>query len=370
MTQPKINSGITFQIAGPANDAQMRRLLRENPMPAGISLSMEGEPSYFAALAIGGGEHHTIAALENDRVICAGSITVRPRFLNGTPQRVGYLSGLRLDHCSRGRARILLRGYEAFHDLHRQTCGPLLYLTSIFADNSRAIRFLERGLPHMPSYRRVAEFVTLVLQVRSRRCCDTSLVIGGAGAADLPAISTLLNRQNRQFQFAPVWNVQDLQECRELRFKDFCVARRRGGEVVGCAALWDQRAVRQTIVRSYAPALRRLRPMANLGARLLRRPELPAVGQVVRFAFASHIAAAIPEALLPTLQSLEAVAAERGLEYVTVGFDARDPRLQTVRRHLKCRQYRSWLYVVHWEDGSASAQRLIDGIVSPEVALL
>jgi len=370
MTQPSIHSGLTYQVAGSANDAQLRRLLRENPLPAGISLSMEREPSYFAGLAVGGGEHHTIVAIENDRVVCAGSVTVRPRFVNGVPQRVGYLGGLRLDHSSRSRPGILLRGYEAFHDLHAETCGPSLYLTSIFTDNGRAIRFLERGLPHMPTYRRVAEFVTLVLRDRPRRRCQTNLDISVAGEADLPAISALLNQQNRQFQFAPVWNVDDLKACRELRPTDVCVARRRDGKVIACASLWDQRGVRQTVVRGYAPALSRLRPMINLGARLLRKPMLPAVGQTVRLAFASHIAASVPEALLPILQSVQAVAAERGLEYLTVGFDARDPRLRIVRSHFQVRDYRSRLYVVYWEDGFDSAQRLTDGIVSPEVALL
>jgi hypothetical protein len=369
MTTSAISSGPEFQVARPAHDEQIRRLFRENPMPAGMSLSMEHEPSYFGSAAIDGCGHETIVAVENDRVICAGSIRVRRRFLNGSPARIGYLGGLRLDAVARGRASIILRGYRMFHDLHRETGGPPLYFSSIFSANVASIRFLERGLPGMPTYRRIAEFVTLVLHARRRRGESDNLNVRAAVKSDLPAISELLNRQNRQFQFAPVWTVEAIQACRELHPADFHIARDCDGQLVGCAALWDQRAIRQMVVRGYAPALRRLRPLVNLTARILGTPPLPAVGQIIRQAFVSHVAAANPEILPPLLRSLATAASRRGLEYLTVGFDSRDPRLQVVRRHFGAREYASRIYAVHWEE-DASAQQPADGIVSPEVALL
>src|SRR5438093_4365727 len=92
----RADGAVRFEVASRQHDATLRRLLRENPMPGRISVSLEREPSYFAAAAIEGPEHQTIVAIEGDRVICAGSISARQRFINGQPMRVGYLGGLRM----------------------------------------------------------------------------------------------------------------------------------------------------------------------------------------------------------------------------------------------------------------------------------
>ena len=140
---------IRYTVATPNDDAEIRRLLRENPMPGRISLSLEREPDYFTDAKQPDETKVTIIARDGGRVTCVGSCTIRPRFINGTPRRVGYLGGLRLDARQAGRFEVLRRGYEFFHEL--QAAMPAeYYFTSIAADNGRARTFLERGLPGMP----------------------------------------------------------------------------------------------------------------------------------------------------------------------------------------------------------------------------
>src|SRR5258708_2456522 len=87
-------SRVRFDIATHADDASIRHLLRENPMPGQISISLEREPDYFADRGMPANEKQTIIAREDGRVICMGNCTVRERFVNGKPCRVGYLGGL------------------------------------------------------------------------------------------------------------------------------------------------------------------------------------------------------------------------------------------------------------------------------------
>src|SRR5437016_827244 len=135
-----------FAVATEADDAEIRRLLRENPMPGRISLSLEREPCYFAGARLPGEAKQTIIAREEGRIVCVGNCVIRERFVNGEPRRVGYLGGLRLDAQYAGRFDIVRRGYEFFHQL--QAGAPAdFYFTSIAADNERARTFLERGLP-------------------------------------------------------------------------------------------------------------------------------------------------------------------------------------------------------------------------------
>jgi hypothetical protein len=369
-------SRVRFEVASPAHDAAIRKLLRENPMPGEIALSLEREPSYFAAAAIEGDEHQTIVAIENGRVVSVGSISARLRFINGSPMRVGYLGGLRMDASARGRSSIILRGYDFFHRLHERG-GPLIYLTSIIDGNLRARRFLERGLAGMPTYRFLGNFITLTVPVGHREQFGLSRRrrAGGTGserridlacAGDLPEILELLDRNNPKYQFAPLWQAEELlpQSFRLIRSKD--------GTPEACAAVWDQRSLKQAVVRGYSRRLQLSRPLINVAAGLLSRAGLPRVGEPVPNAFISHLAVnpREPELAEWLVGCLCQEAAARSIGYLALGFDARDARLRYLRKAFRAHEYASRLYAVHWEDGAKLAASLDDRLLAPEVALL
>ncbi len=167
LTTPRTGR-VRFEIATPEDDAEIRRLLRANPTPGRISLSFERERDYFADAHQPGETKQTIVARDGKGLACVGSCTIRSRFVNGAPRRVGYLGGLRLDSRQAGRFDILRRGYEFFREL--QTDAPAdFYFTSIAGDNQRARQLLERGLPGMPLYEFVGEFVTVLLPTHDRQ---------------------------------------------------------------------------------------------------------------------------------------------------------------------------------------------------------
>jgi len=137
--------------------------------------------------------------------------------------------------------------------------------------------------------------------------------------------------------------------------------------------VWDLREPKQTVVRGYPPMLRLARVPLNMLAPLTRMPRLPAIGCPVSHAFVSHLATPPdrPGLIEPLIQSLHGSANTLNVDSLTVGFDARDPRLPIVRRAFGGLEYRTQLYLVHWPDGTAAADA-VDRmrIVAPEVALL
>lgn len=188
-------------------------------------------------------------------------------------------------------------------------------------------------------------------------------------------ITELLNRTNRQFQFAPVWSAGDLlspARCPNLRLEDFQLLLSSDGEPTACAALWDQRSIKQTVIRGYSPALARLRPLINLGSAILGRRRLPAIGQALASAFVSHLAAdqQDPRLLRDLVHSALSQAARRDIDYLLLGFDVRDPRLAILRKTFRPRELVSRLYAVHWNDGADLAAGLDDRLLAPDVALL
>jgi hypothetical protein len=368
-----------FSLATPADDAEIRRLLRENSMPGRITVALEREPDYFAQDRRQVGEHQTIIVRQGARAIGFGTCSVRSRFVNGRPQRVGYLSGLRLDAQVAGRFDLLRRGYKLFRELRRPD-GPGHYFTSIAADNHRALQFLERGLPGMPAYEFVSEFVTLLVRVprrgfrgpNSRTPVSDRNFQANECSASAEELAAFLNEHNRQYQFTACWTADELTALRPLglRLEDSRVIR-DGARVIACAALWDQRSFKQVVVRGYAQPLAMLRPLINLSARLTGAPRLPAIGSVLAHAMVSPLAAQADRPELPGLliEELVSVAGNRGLDFVTLGFAANDPRLAAVRSRFACREYRSRLYSVHWPE-TAGAAGLDGRLPWPEVSLL
>ena len=370
---------VRFELAARADGAEIRRLLRENPMPGRIAISLEREPDASIAAAIEGDVHHTIVARDRStgRLIAMGSVSVRTRFLNGRPTRIGYLGQLRLDHRCRGRTSVIRRGYEFFGELH-DSLGVKLYFTSIAEDNLAARRLLERGLPGMPTYRPIATLVTSLLEEQVlRQRGPKDLEIHAVESGRLPEFLACLERNGRRRQFAPVWRETEIAARREANGLelDLKVAT-LGGRVVGCIASWDQSAYKQAVVRGYAPRLARWRRLINAIGPAINVPYLPPVDTSLNLVYLSHLAMEdddprVFSALLRCgCSPRDMRRREPGRAYFVLGLDERDPLLRAIPRSARRHTYRTNLYAVHWDDGRADADALDGRPCHPEVALL
>ncbi len=300
--------------------------------------------------------------------------------------RVGYLGGLRLDASCRGKTSAIRRGYDLFHQLHEQD-GPPIYFTSIVAENLPARRLLERGLDGMPTYRFIGEFVTLVIPRRRRINFHkpTSPVRKGNFREEMDcrpdlwlakttglAIVHLLNTDyQRDYQFHAGRSTGPQTNYVQKSFKSS--PHKTGipllARLSGISVNSKQAAVVQPVI---ANRIRWTRPLINLAAAFMGRPALPRVGQAIPQAFVSHLAVdpLRPQIADWLIRLLQGSAHKRNIDYLTIGFDARDPRLKHLRKVFKPREYVSRLYVVHWDDGAKLAASLDARLLFPEAALL
>ena len=362
-----------FELANPADEPALRRLLRETPFVGDVSVTMEREPCVHFANAIEGERSQILVArpAPGQPAIGMATRTLIDCYVNGAPKRIGYLSQLRILPTYQARPTMLKRGYATMRELHADGAAEF-YVTTIIADNEPARRVLEAGLRGFPTYRYVGDMLTLLLSTAGRH--PTAPQIESARAEDVSEIVQCLERYGARHQFAPQWTRECLLSpvrSRGLRVQDFLLAR-RGGRVVGCIACWDQREFKQTVVRGYAPRLAWARPVSNLLSPITGIPRLPAVGERVAFAYASHLAVddddpAIFSALLT--EALRA-AADRGLNHLSIGLAERNPLAPVALARFKAREYRSRAYVVHWDDGAAAVQALDERPIHLEVAIL
>lgn len=364
-----VSADLHFTLADESHDAAIRKLLQECPMPGAIQLSLQREPSYFAAAGIEGTEHHTMIALQDRQIVAMGSVSVRERFYNGKLVRVGYLGSLRLASFCRGRFDILRRGYQFFRTLDAKLNVPF-YLTSIAADNHQAIEFLEKGLPGMPIYRHVGNLGTALVRVPRDSSPGAKLQIQRGLMDAHDSFLEHLNQSMSQFQFAPSWTAAELKS-HGLREEDFRLIL-EDGKLQATAAMWDQRRFKQAVVNRYSGAMAFLRPIYNRLADWTGRVKLPEAGVPIAQAFVSHLSLPVdrPELLGPLLETFAGAARAGGIELLTLGFDARDPRLAWLCQHFRARVYHTRIYQVAWPDAKVAFEPADERLLYPEVALL
>lgn len=350
-------------VAEPADEAGLRRLLRSSVIPGAVRIAFTREPDYFAADGLAGAEDVTVVSRQASEVTGSGRCSIYPLLWNGVRCRIGYLGLLRLAPDARESPRLIRDGYE----LLRQEVASRAdgFFTSIASDNARARRVLERGgRLGLPAYRRLCDLVTLVAPVRTR---------AGAQADPVPKdrLIEFLAQHARRFQLSLAWDstvLTDLAQ-HDVDARNFAVVR-RNGTIVACAAVWDQRAFRQTVIDGYEGAVDIFRPAINAMLVMRGHPRLPAPGAVLDQGMILGASVPDPRDWTALWHALQHRAAVRGLSWLAIARDARDPELDVLRRLTRGREYRTTLYEVTWSGAARMPDVTPDHVFRPEVGLL
>lgn len=372
---------ITFRLATPADEAPLRRLLRESPMQGSISLTYEREPNFFIAARMEGALSQTIVAAEDTAgaILGMGTRIVRRMYINGRVQEVGYMSHLRgdLNHSwGLSLARQLARSFGKFHELHTDGRVPF-YLMSVIDDNLPARRLMTSELPGMPHAHEYAVYGYLCHLATQGKRGDSPARGDPARPRcpeHAPAILECLQRNLSRLQFSPFWSAENLfspVQTPNLHPQDFFLAT-QSGRVVGCIALWDQTPFKQTVVRGYSGSMRRSRGVINLVSRIIDVPYLPPVGTPIRFCYASHLAIDDdnPRIFASLLRAAYNETSRRGFNYFMIGLSEANPLRAVLTKSYRHITYPSQIYLMAWEDGLDAIGQVDGRVPGPDVALL
>jgi hypothetical protein len=357
-----------YRLATPADNPALCAMLRDNPMSGSVSLCLERAPDYFSASKLFGKDACVIAETAAGRPVGMYGCALWESYVNGVPRCSAYLHGLRVNAAFRHRLRWLRDGYASIPRLVPGWDKAACCFTSLASDNHAARRLLESSVNGLPHYQAQGEMVTLILPARQGR---RRHVLRQARRGDIPALLALYRRYAEHWQFAPYLDedwLLNLTPEHGLALDDFWLLEENGA-LRFCAALWDQRHCKQTVVRGYRGALHWLRPLYNLWANAAGRIPLPPAGGRVEHVFIAFAAFdGAPELMLRCIAELLAHAAKMQASSAVLGLSAQHPLLTAIAQRFHARTYRTCIDTVHWSGDDAP---VLDGRpVQPEAALL
>ena len=144
---------VSFQAASAADDADLRQLLRDNPMQqGGLTLSFRREPSYFAACRVLGQSAEVFIGRDRQTGALAG-VGARyrlPAYINGQAQNIVYLADLRVQTAYRNSIH-LRRAYQFLRQRHAADPAPV-YTSMILQDNRAALATIAAQRAGLPPY--------------------------------------------------------------------------------------------------------------------------------------------------------------------------------------------------------------------------
>lgn len=330
--------------------AELLGLLEGNAMQGDWELIMTRRPGYFSPRD-DFGEVYPALARDGDTLVGMCQLTVQTGWVNGEEAQMGYLSSLRIVPKYRNHLKVLQAGFSYL----RQLPTPDHCYTSIAENNLLARRLLERGVEGLPLYRHLSNMTTLAInKSRGKNHGLWKLV----PPEDYTDVIRFFAQEAESRQLAPALNLKAMQQVGITVLGSY-----QNGQLVACAMLWDQRAFKQVVVANYSGKMKMLRPVYNAFAGMTRRPQMPAIGDVIPQSFLSFLACT-DDRLIPDL--IEEAMLFCTTPIMTVGLPSSHICTRDVIARTGASVYCTRIYGV-----DLTAAPMWDGrIVWPEVALL
>ena len=340
------NKRYLCEYAGPGDADAIRGLLQQ-PMPGKVSFAMTHGADHQAAVNLAS-DRVSEVVVRDRRLPMPGVVGyVRPVYINGAITNVGYLGGLRCERALRAAFRVLGSAFDTLAS-DREADEPPYDLTSIMADNTVVRRGLEKGLPGLPTYVPLGEMATLTIRAARHGRLDPS--IRKATHRDAERIQGLLDDAGPRYHGRQAWQLMPSihPSLGERPALDDYLIYDGDHDGQGCIALWDQRSLKQIVIADLHPTLRRLRHAINLAAYTTGRPLLPGPGHRLNMAYAGHATFDLDDSktACALVAGACAIAAQRGIELVSIGVPANTPFVPRLIRRFKPWVSRSVIYAV------------------------
>lgn len=266
--------------ATPADGGEILRILESSAAKGSIELIYTRRPDAWLSYQREPGEARVFVSREEGCVVGTAAELIRSVYIGGEECRAAYLCGLKKDAEFAGSAGF---GPDFIRDLQRDDID--FYYCSVVAEN-RKVRDMFEKPRRIISMTSITTYKTYILNPKVRiKAPKHSFTFRKATEKDAERLLDFLADEGRKKDMFPV--IHRFDEYDGLRPKDFCLLL-DGDSIVAAAALWDQTAYKQYVVKRYGKFMKSARIVNPLLA-ALRYVRLPRENVPLRFPILSFL---------------------------------------------------------------------------------
>ncbi|MBP5292876.1 MAG: hypothetical protein J6023_01965 [Clostridia bacterium] len=229
--------------AHPSDGKEILRVLESSAAAGRVEVVYSRRPDAYESYMKESGEAHVFVARDGNAITGTCAELVREVYIGGEVCRAAYLCGLKKDAEYRGRIGF---GPEFVRELRKDDID--YYYCSVLSENAD-IRSSFEKCSSLISMRRIADCHTCVVNPKARiRIPSHNFTFRRARGSDTERLLAFLNAEGRKKDMFPV--IRNLDAFYGLAVEDFYMLL-DGETILAAAALWDQTAYKQYIVKRY-----------------------------------------------------------------------------------------------------------------------
>ena len=266
--------------ASPGDGAEILRILESSAARGSIELIYTRRPDAYASYMKEAGEARVFVSKDGERTVGTCAEIIREVYIGGEIRKAAYICGLKKDAAYEGGVGF---GVRLLRDFCREDID--FYYCSVVADNKDAQAMFEKSRRIM-SMSPMANYKTYILSPKVRvRAPKHSLTFRQATEADRERLIDFLNTEGKKKDLFPV--IRSLDGFDNLHIGDFYLLL-EGERIAATAALWNQTAYKQYVVKKYR-GLMKLARAANPILSVLRYIRLPKENEPLEFPMLSFL---------------------------------------------------------------------------------
>ncbi len=253
-----------------------------------INLKLEQSPNILDAFSVLGSNIDVLAVIDTNKnhIACACVLSQKDCYINGSLYKIGYVSGLKARQEYRGTlafARFLILFKE--YSKNNAVC----WLFSVFSDNILVNELVKNKRQLLPIIDKINIYNSYIFKSKHlyfKTFEKTNIKIKFATIEDKSNIEAFLLKNKKTHDLTPYYTVDNIFKgtglLKDFSYQNLALAV-KNNKIVGMLALWDQTKFRRWWVESYSKKYQFIRPLLNIGSKIMFMPNLPMAGNIIDY---------------------------------------------------------------------------------------
>lgn len=265
------NNRYTLRFADSSDNEGIRKIFENSTFDGGLSVQYLRSSLPYESFTADGDCAKILVIIDNnaDRTIAVGGAVIRSEYLNGTPEKCAYLTGLKIHPDYHNKISFIAKAYKF---LYEEISDCKIFYSTILDDNKGAIALFEKKHRNMPEYRYLGHYTTY--------CFHGGKKFFALEKNNLDGFDKLLKSHFSKLSLTPV----DY-DCKGFGEKTF-YSLRENGKIIACCFAGNQQANKQYKMSSYGGVYKFL---SKLPTQLFGFPKFPKADSVINHGVISYL---------------------------------------------------------------------------------